>query len=104
RRRCSGRCAGTRSPPCCSTSEGATVKAVVFERPGGPEVLELREVPDPKPGPADVLVAVKACGINHLDLWVRAGLRGLEIEMPHILGNDVAGGGGACGHAGRHCV
>jgi NADPH:quinone reductase-like Zn-dependent oxidoreductase len=67
------------------------MKAVVFERFGGPEVLELREVPDPRPRADEVLVEVKACGINHLDLWVRAGLRGLDLEMPHILGNDVVG-------------
>jgi NADPH:quinone reductase-like Zn-dependent oxidoreductase len=67
------------------------VKAVVFERCGGPEVLEYREVPDPVPGPDDVLLAVRACGINHLDLWVRGGLRGLDVEMPHVLGNDIVG-------------
>jgi len=67
------------------------MKAVVFDRFGGPEVLELREVPDPKPRPDEVRVEVKACGINHLDLWVRKGLRGLDPEMPHILGNDVVG-------------
>jgi NADPH:quinone reductase-like Zn-dependent oxidoreductase len=67
------------------------MKAMVFDRFGGPEVLELREVPDPVPGPGEALVAVHACGINHLDLFVRQGLRGLEIQMPHILGNDVVG-------------
>jgi NADPH:quinone reductase-like Zn-dependent oxidoreductase len=67
------------------------MKAIVFERFGGPDVLEYRDAPDPRPGPDEALVEVKACGINHLDLWVRAGLRGLDIEMPHILGNDVAG-------------
>ncbi len=67
------------------------MKAVVFERFGGPDVLELRDVPDPGPRPDEVLVEVKACGINHLDLWVRQGLRGLDLEMPHILGNDVVG-------------
>jgi len=64
---------------------------VAFERCGGPEVLEYREMPEPTPRPADVVVNVRACGINHLDLWVRRGLPGLEIEMPHILGNDVVG-------------
>jgi NADPH:quinone reductase-like Zn-dependent oxidoreductase len=78
------------------------MKAVVFERFGGPEVLEVREVPDPRPGPGDVLVQVKACGINHLDLWVRAGLRGLDVEMPHILGNDVVGVALEVGPAVRH--
>jgi NADPH:quinone reductase-like Zn-dependent oxidoreductase len=67
------------------------MKAVVLDRFGGPEVLELREVPDPAPRPDEVRVEVKACGINHLDLWVRQGLRGLDPEMPHILGNDVVG-------------
>jgi len=67
------------------------MKAIVFDRFGGPEVLELRDVPDPGAGPGEALVEVKACGINHLDLWVRRGLRGLEIEMPHILGNDIVG-------------
>jgi NADPH:quinone reductase-like Zn-dependent oxidoreductase len=67
------------------------MKAVVFDRHGGPEVLELREVPDPKPAPGEAVLRVRACGINHLDLWVRAGLPGLEVQMPHILGNDVVG-------------
>jgi NADPH:quinone reductase-like Zn-dependent oxidoreductase len=78
------------------------MKAVVFERFGGPEVLEPREVPDPVAGPDEVLVEVRACGINHLDLWVRQGLRGLEIQMPHILGNDVVGVAGVVGAAVRH--
>ncbi len=67
------------------------MKAIVFDRFGGPEVLEAREMPDPAPQPGEVIIRVRACGINHLDLWVRAGLPGLEPEMPHILGNDVVG-------------
>ena len=67
------------------------MKAVVFDRLGGPDVLELREVPDPRPRAGEVVLRVRACGINHLDLWVRQGLPGLEIEMPHILGNDIVG-------------
>jgi len=78
------------------------MKAVVFERCGGPEVLELREVPDPRPRPDEVVVQVKACGINHLDLWVRAGLPGLDPEMPHILGNDVVGVALEVGPVARH--
>jgi NADPH:quinone reductase-like Zn-dependent oxidoreductase len=78
------------------------MKAVVFERFGGPEVLEPREVPEPRCGPDEAVVEVKACGINHLDLWVRAGLPGLEPEMPHILGSDVAGVVSAVGAAVRH--
>jgi len=78
------------------------VKAIVFERFGGPEVLELRDVADPKPAPDEVVVEVKACAINHLDLWVRQGLRGLDIEMPHILGNDVVGIAREVGAVVRH--
>jgi NADPH:quinone reductase-like Zn-dependent oxidoreductase len=78
------------------------MKAVVFDRFGGPEVLEHRDVPDPACGPDEALIAVRACGINHLDLWVRAGALGLDIQMPHILGNDVAGEVLAIGPAVRH--
>jgi NADPH:quinone reductase-like Zn-dependent oxidoreductase len=67
------------------------MKAVYFERFGGPDVLVFGERPDPVAGPGEALVRVRACAINHLDLWVRAGLPGLEPEMPHILGNEIAG-------------
>ena len=67
------------------------MNAVTFERCGGPDVLTYGPRPDPVAGPGEALVRVRACGINHLDLWVRAGLPGLELDMPHILGNDVAG-------------
>jgi len=78
------------------------MKAVVLEKFGRPDVLELREVRDPVPGPGEALVEVRACGINHLDLFVRQGLRGLEPEMPHILGSDVVGLVGALGAGVRH--
>ena len=78
------------------------MKAVVFDRFGGPEVLELRTVPDPRPAPDEALIRVRACGINHLDLWVRSGLRGLDLEMPHILGNDIVGEIVEVGAAVRH--
>ncbi|HEY6867204.1 MAG TPA: zinc-binding dehydrogenase [Candidatus Eisenbacteria bacterium] len=78
------------------------MKAVVFDRCGGPEVLEPREVPEPALRPDEALIEVRACGINHLDLWVRQGLRGLEIELPHILGSDVVGVVAAAGAAVRH--
>jgi NADPH:quinone reductase-like Zn-dependent oxidoreductase len=71
--------------------DARTMKAMVFDRHGGPEVLELRDVPAPVPGPGEALVRVRACGINHLDLWVRAGLPGVAVQMPHVLGNDVVG-------------
>jgi len=67
------------------------MKAVIFEQHGGPEVLKLAEVPDPEIKQNEVLVQVRACALNHLDVWVRNGLPGIKIPLPHILGNDVAG-------------
>lgn len=67
------------------------MRAIVFDRHGGPEVLEARELPDPVPAAGEALVRVRACGINHLDLWVRGGLPGVVVETPHVLGSDVVG-------------
>ncbi|HEX3186991.1 MAG TPA: zinc-binding dehydrogenase [Pyrinomonadaceae bacterium] len=67
------------------------MKAVIFRQHGGPEVLEYTDVPPPQIRANEVLVQVKACALNHLDIWARGGLRGIEIPLPHILGNDVAG-------------
>lgn len=67
------------------------MKAVIFKRHGGPEVLEPADVPDPIIKENEVLVEIKACALNHLDVWVRGGLPGIEIPLPHILGNDIAG-------------
>lgn len=68
------------------------MKAVVFHQHGGPEVLEYTDRPDPTINAGQVLVEVKACALNHLDVWARKGLPGIEIPLPHILGNDIAGG------------
>ncbi|HUN87231.1 MAG TPA: zinc-binding dehydrogenase [Terriglobales bacterium] len=65
------------------------MKAIVFQEFGGPEVLQFRDIPDPKLRQDQVLVRVKACALNHLDLWVRKGLPG--VNLPHINGSDVAG-------------
>lgn len=67
------------------------MKAIVFAQHGGPEVLELRDVPTPQPRPMSVRVKVKAVALNHLDIWVRKGWPSLRLDMPHILGSDVAG-------------
>jgi len=66
------------------------MKAVAFARTGGIDVLEQLELPVPEPGPDDVLVRVRACGLNHLDLWVRQGLP-FQIPMPHIGGCEIVG-------------
>jgi len=67
------------------------MKAVIFRQHGGPDVLEYTDVPEPQIRANEVLVDVKACALNHLDIWVRGGLPGIEIPLPHILGDDVAG-------------
>jgi NADPH:quinone reductase-like Zn-dependent oxidoreductase len=65
------------------------MKAVRIHEFGGPEVLRYEEVPDPTQHKDQVLVRVKACALNHIDLWIRAGLPG--VKLPHILGSDIAG-------------
>ncbi len=67
------------------------MKAVQIRRHGGPEVLEIVDVPRPTAGPGEVLVQVKAAGMNHLDTWVRRGLPGRTLPLPMILGADAAG-------------
>jgi NADPH:quinone reductase-like Zn-dependent oxidoreductase len=67
------------------------MKAVIFRQHGGPEVLEHTERPEPSIKANEVLVEVKACALNHLDVWARGGLPGIKIPLPHILGNDIAG-------------
>jgi NADPH:quinone reductase-like Zn-dependent oxidoreductase len=67
------------------------MKAIRFHSHGGPDVLRLEEVPDPVIGPGEALVGVRACALNHLDLWQRRGLRRVAIPLPHISGSDVAG-------------
>ena len=65
------------------------MKAVRIHEFGGPEVLRYEDVPDAKPRKDQVLVRVRACAMNHLDIWVRKGLPG--VKLPHIPGSDVAG-------------
>src|SRR4029077_3343672 len=58
---------------------------------GSPEVLKYEDVPDPKIKANQILVRVRACALNHLDLFVRAGIPRMKFVMPHILGCDIAG-------------
>jgi len=67
------------------------MKAITFSEHGGPEVLRYTEVAEPKINPTEVLVRVRACALNHLDLWVRRGLPGVQIPMPHTPGSDISG-------------
>jgi NADPH:quinone reductase-like Zn-dependent oxidoreductase len=65
------------------------MKAVRIHEFGGPEVLRCEEIPDPQPREDQVLIRIKACALNHLDIWARKGLPG--VTLPHILGSDIAG-------------
>jgi NADPH:quinone reductase-like Zn-dependent oxidoreductase len=67
------------------------MKAIRFHRHGGPEVLHYEDVPDPQLRPGTAIVRVRACALNHLDLWARRGLERVMVPMPHISGSDVAG-------------
>jgi NADPH:quinone reductase-like Zn-dependent oxidoreductase len=67
------------------------MKAVVIREHGGPEVLRSEELPDPVPAGSEVQVRVRACALNHLDLWTRKGQGGRSVAFPHVLGNDIAG-------------
>jgi NADPH:quinone reductase-like Zn-dependent oxidoreductase len=68
------------------------VKAVQIHEHGGTDKLRYEEAEPPKlAAPTEVIVQLKAAALNHIDIWTRRGLTGIEIEMPHILGGDGAG-------------
>ena len=67
------------------------MKAIAFTRHGGPRCCERADLPAPEPKAREVRVAVKAVALNHLDLWVRKGWPGLKLQLPHVLGSDIAG-------------
>jgi NADPH:quinone reductase-like Zn-dependent oxidoreductase len=78
------------------------MKAVYFQRHGGPEVLEYGDFPTPEPGPGQVMVRLRAAALNRLDIWVRAGWPGIKLEYPHIPGADGAGEIAAVGAGVEH--
>ena len=67
------------------------MKAAVIEKQGGVENIVYRDWDDPVPGPDDVVVRVGACGLNHLDIFVRRGMPGFPVPLPFISGGDIAG-------------
>ncbi|WP_156160875.1 NADP-dependent oxidoreductase [Demequina maris] len=77
-------------------------RAVLYDRPGGPDVLRVAEVPVPEPGPTDVIVEVRAVGINPYDAKARSGLIPLDTPFPRALGGDFAGVVSAAGADARY--
>ena len=67
------------------------MKAVVFDEFGGCDVLQLRDLPDPKPGPGEVVLDILASALNHLDVDVREGVSRFPVEPPFVLGVEVVG-------------
>jgi len=67
------------------------MKAARIHRHGGPEVLVYEDVPEPALRADQVMVRVRACALNHLDLFVRAGIPGMKVPLPQVLGSDIAG-------------
>lgn len=67
------------------------MKAVRFHENGGPDKLVYEEAPQPTIEENEVLVKVRACALNHLDIWARTGTRRADVPMPHISGSDIAG-------------
>jgi len=67
------------------------MKAVRFHEYGGPEVLKYEDAPEPKILANEVLVKVKACALNHIDVWLRMGVPEWKLPMPHIVGSDISG-------------
>ena len=67
------------------------MKAVRIHEHGGPEVLRYEDAEEPRLRPDQVLIKVRACSLNRLDLFVRGGVPGAKLTLPHILGSDAAG-------------
>lgn len=67
------------------------MKASRIHECGGPEVIRYEDAPEPRPKANEVVVRVRACSLNHLDLWVRGGLPTLRLQFPWVLGSDAAG-------------
>jgi len=67
------------------------VRAAQLIEHGKPGKIELQNLPDPRPAPDDVILAVKACGLNHLDLWLEENALPIPVRLPRIPGSEIAG-------------
>jgi len=65
------------------------LRAVVIERQGEPDVMQVKEVEDPKPAVGEALVRIEAIGVNRIDIWIRSGL--YKVQLPRIIGVDASG-------------
>ncbi len=70
------------------------MKAAYIQEHGGPEKILYGDQPDPAVKPGQVLIKVRACALNHIDIWVRSGSPAYKVPLPHIMGADVAGEAG----------
>ncbi|MFQ5731476.1 MAG: NADPH:quinone reductase [Planctomycetaceae bacterium] len=73
------------------------MKAAVIRRTGPPDVIEYDDIPQPAPGPSEVLVQVGAVAVNPIDTYIRSGAVALPIEFPYVIGCDLSGVVTACG-------
>ena len=67
------------------------MKAIRVHEFGGPDVLKLEEVPDPRPGPGQVVVRIHAAGVNPVETYIRSGEYASKPQLPYTPGNDGAG-------------
>ena len=67
------------------------MKAIQLVAHGAPGKFELRDVPDPQPGPGEVVVQVQSCGLNHLDLWLEEAGLPIPVKLPRTPGGEIAG-------------
>jgi 2-desacetyl-2-hydroxyethyl bacteriochlorophyllide A dehydrogenase len=74
-----------------SVAGASTMRAAVLREHGGPEAFEYAEIERREPGEDEILVRVLACALNHLDIFVRRGMPGVPLPLPHVAGGDVAG-------------
>lgn len=74
------------------------MRALVFYEPGGVDRLRIADVPEPQPGPSEVLIQIKASALNHIDLSTLQGGHGLRPGLPRIIGSDAAGIAFSLGH------
>ena len=67
------------------------MRAIVVRQFGGPEVLRLEQLPDPTPGPFDIVVRNRAAGVNPVDTYIRSGTHAVKPPLPYVPGSDGAG-------------